>query len=451
VGVDPNLAEGLPITDLPLKALDGKANKIDEKFEIPNGDFEKWNNDKILEVNFVDEPGKVSFRDDKIFHSGAASARFECENTGEYGHARMMRELNLKPGRLYRVSAWFRVENIDGSVLMQIYDGDDQVASVAPKKTKGSPEWTRVSTTFRAPESGKTRLYLGGWGTFAGKFWIDDIEVEPLGLINPLRRPGTPFVVTDKTGKITYEEGKDWALPNGYRPYPWRADAEEQSLRIPAGSRIKDGDTILVDFYYPPLVGAPQIGTCMSEPALYELFEESAATVAKVLKPKKWFLSMDEIRCAGTCEACRERGISLAAILADCISRQREIIKNATPDADVYIWSDMLDPNHNAHDNYYVCEGDYTGVWDLIPKDLIISCWYYEIRDKSMKFFSERGFKTQGAAYYDADDLDGCVDWVETCNHTPGCAGIMYATWQDKYELLEDFGKLVSEKLNLPR
>ena len=30
----------------------------------------------------------------------------------------------------------------------------------------------------------------------------------------------------------------------------------------------------------------------------------------------------------------------------------------------VYVWSDMLDPKHNAHGNYYLVEGHYTGSWN---------------------------------------------------------------------------------------
>ena len=48
-----------------------------------------------------------------------------------------------------------------------------------------------------------------------------------------------------------------------------------------------------------------------------------------------------------------------------------------------------------------------------------------------------------GSAYYDADDLDGCRAWLETCRRTPGCAGIMYTSWRNKYRLLAPFGELV--------
>ncbi len=451
IGKDPNLAEGLPITDLPMVVRDGEAVFEAAEIEVNNGGIEEWNGNKVAGFNFNDEPGVISFRDDEIKHSGKSSIRYENMESNKHGHGRLMYEARLQPGRVYDVSVWMKLDGLQGDVMLQVYSEDGEQSAVGRPNVDRDPngaytcDWVNVRTIFQAPASGVSRVYAGAWGGKNGKMWIDDLKIEPLGLVNPLRRPGTPIVVKSVDGKTVYEEGKDWVLPE-FALRPWRPDSPSQKLRIPEGSKIVDGDKILVDFYYPPLVGAPQIGTCMSEPKLYELFEESAKAVKKLLDPKKWFLSMDEIRCAGTCQACRARGISLAAILGDCVTKQRDIVKSVCPDAEVYIWSDMLDPNHNAHDNYFVCHGDYTGVWDLIPKDLIISCWYYEKREESMKFFSERGFRTQAAAYYDTDDLVNCEDWFDVYKRTPGCTGIMYTTWRNKYDLMEDFGKLVSPK-----
>jgi len=33
----------------------------------------------------------------------------------------------------------------------------------------------------------------------------------------------------------------------------------------------------------------------------------------------------------------------------------------------------MLDPNHNAHGNYYLVEGDFTGSWRHVLKDLVMA------------------------------------------------------------------------------
>jgi len=446
-----NLAEGLPIRKLPLVVRDGRASFAPSSDEFFRCDMEKWQGNKLADSSCTqDRVGTSSFCDREIFHGGAASLRFEKMEKHPHGQGRAMWELSLAPERLYRASIWMKVDDFVGRPLIQAYSvSGDQIGAKGLNGKAGADgkiafDWQKAEMLFRAPKDGKVRVYAGVWGGRSGKIWLDDLVVEPAGLIHPLQRPGAPITVTSADGATQYDRGKDWDLPE-FQLEPWKTDAPSLSLVVPEGSRIADGESLLVSYYYPQisLAGALQIGTCMSEPEVYEYFEKSAAAVVKLLNPQKWFLSMDEIRCANTCEACHARGLSLAELLADCIAKQRAIIKKVRPDAEIYIWSDMLDPNHNARDNYYFCEGDYTGVWDLIPKDLIVSCWWYEIREKSMEFFSSRGFRTQGAAYYDADNLDGCADWLELCKRTPGCVGIMYTTWQRKYELLEGFGKLV--------
>jgi hypothetical protein len=106
----------------------------------------------------------------------------------------------------------------------------------------------------------------------------------------------------------------------------------------------------------------------------------------------------------------------------------------------------MLDPNHNAHGNYYLVDGNFTNSWNHVPKDLIICCWYFKMREPSMKFFSDLGFETLAGAYYDGDTMDNIEGWIKTVNETPKCRGIMYTTWQNKYKLLPDFGDAVTKE-----
>jgi len=103
----------------------------------------------------------------------------------------------------------------------------------------------------------------------------------------------------------------------------------------------------------------------------------------------------------------------------------------------------MLDPNHNAHGDYYLVEGDFTGSWRHVPKDLTIVCWYYEKRVESLGFFSSHGFRTLAGAYYDGDTLDNPRGWLDVLNKTPKAEGIMYTTWRNKYDLLAPFGDLL--------
>jgi len=104
----------------------------------------------------------------------------------------------------------------------------------------------------------------------------------------------------------------------------------------------------------------------------------------------------------------------------------------------------MLDPNHNAHGDYYLVDGDFAGSWKHVPKDMVIVCWYYDKRAASLEHFSKLGFRTLAGACYDADDLTNPKGWLEALDRTPQAVGIMYTTWQNKYGLLAAFGDLVS-------
>jgi len=116
------------------------------------------------------------------------------------------------------------------------------------------------------------------------------------------------------------------------------------------------------------------------------------------------------------------------------------------PDLQVYIWSDMLDPNHNAHGDYYLVDGDFTGSWNHVPKDLVIAVWGGAPRPKSVQFFAEQGFPMLIACYYDAPNLEDVKGWLKAVQGVPKVQGFMYTPWTKKYDLLEEFGKLVSGK-----
>ena len=103
----------------------------------------------------------------------------------------------------------------------------------------------------------------------------------------------------------------------------------------------------------------------------------------------------------------------------------------------------MLDPNHNAHGNYYLVSGDYTGSWKYVPKDLVIAVWGGDPREKSLRFFANEGFSTLVACYYDADDLGSVKGWLDLAKNVPKVRGFMYTPWERKYQLLGDFGELL--------
>jgi hypothetical protein len=70
---NPNLAEGMPVRDCVFQVQDGQAMVAESQNLLPFGDFENFSQpDRPDGWGFVDAPGKVSFEDRDVRHSGAA-------------------------------------------------------------------------------------------------------------------------------------------------------------------------------------------------------------------------------------------------------------------------------------------------------------------------------------------------------------------------------------------
>jgi hypothetical protein len=389
----------------------------------------------------------LSFADTQVFHGGAASLRFEDvgrEGNG-HGHGRVMQEVTVAPHRQYRVRVWLKTEDLQptSSLNIQVYAGDRAIAGRRPSM-KPTQDWTECGLQFNSLDATQVRLYLGMWGGKTGKLWVDDLSLNEIGPINILQRPGTPVTVTLADTGEACEAGKDYEPPVDEKLLNSDLTREAPAMKIPPGSKLKDGSRLRVSYYHAVVIGDGQVSICMSEPEVYDIWETQSRLLHEHLAPTKFLLSMDEIRAGGSCAACKARHMTMGEILGDCITKQMALLRKYNPGCEVLCWSDMLDPNHNAHGNYYMVDGDFTGSWDHVPKDLILACWYYDKRDQSLPFFSERGFRTFGAAYYDADDLTNPQGWLESLNRTPNALGIMYTTWRNKYDLLAAFGDLVS-------
>jgi hypothetical protein len=445
---DRNLAAGLPVQDALFVAGGGEAHLVpDPPVEMKNGGFEEYRNDVFAGFRFNDKPGRVSFADNEVFKGGRASIRFENFGHYRHGHGRLMQEVRVQRYRCYELSFWVKTQDLEPGTSLRLLVLNGRERNLAPWELRvpSTSDWQEVSMGFNSLDNDDVMIYAGVWEGESGKFWIDEMKMREVGLLNILRRPGTPLIVkSEKTGFV-YEEGRDFSYVKD-SDLTFRFDHDPPVIKLTKESRIEEGERLRVSYYHGTTVNRWQVSVCISEPKLYDIWQEQAKLINEYLAPTKYFLSMDEVREGGTCRACEERGLTMAEMLGDCITKACKIIHGVNPDAEIFAWSDMLDPNHNAHDNYYLAEGDFTGSWKYVPKDLGIACWYYTKREKSLKFFSSLGFKTLAGAYYDGESLTTSKRWLESLDRTPGACGIMYTTWEDKYKLLAPFGDLVSQR-----
>lgn len=438
---DRHLAEGLPVRDALFEVRGNEAHHVpDPPVAIVNGGFEEFEGNRMRAFGFHDEPGVVSFPDTQVFHGGRASLRFENFRAQAAGNARVMQEVRVKPYRCYRMSVWVKTENLQPSANLRLLVlAGDRDLSPRSFNVPATSDWRKLVLTFNSLQNERVLVYVGLWGGQSGKFWVDDWTLEEVGPINVLRRSGTPVTVKSEDGRVAYEEGRDYAELTDPNFTFWNVDRPPPTLKLLPGSRIRDGQKVRVSWYHPTVIYEWQVTVCMGEPALYEIYEHEAKMLWERLKFRKVILNMDEVRLGGTCKACE--GKDMAKLLGECVTRQIQILRKLNPRAQVYVWSDMFDPHHNAHANYYLVQGDFTGSWKHIPKNTMIAVWGGAPRANSLKHFAENGFRMLIACYYDATNMDDVRGWQSAAKQTKGITGYMYTTWERKYDLLGAFAE----------
>jgi len=367
---------------------------------------------------------------------------------------RLVQNVGVRPWRSYRVTVWVRGEGLAPQAELLLYatvGKRSMVPLTVPLRDVG--DWQPMSMVFNSMMYEQVKISIGlrnaaaRWsdspGDAEGGIWIDNASMSEVGMLGVLRRSGTPVAVVDEASGTVYEEGVDYEPIPDAHTHRFDASNDELPLRLTRGSRISDGDVLRLSYYHPVQIHRGQMPICMSEPESYDIWRKAIELMHEHLGNQKYSLSMDEVRAGGSCEACKERGMSMGEIFGDCVTRQFELIKEVNPDALVYCWSDMMDPNHNCHADYYSAEGDFAKAWQHVPKDMIITCWWHAMRDKSLPWFEMHGFRTFAAAYYDGDDLENIKEWLASIREMPNHRGIMYTTWMNKYDLLEGYGELV--------
>jgi len=445
---DRNLAEGVPVTNALFTVQGGEARLTpDPPVTVPNGDFGAVRlGDEFADLGYQENPGAITFVDRDTVHAGEASLR--CQDIPEHsagGKARVAWTIPVRPRAQYRVSLWVKTDALQPSSAFSVQAHGDQgiLDSVNPVR-EATTDWTRVVFAFNSRQNTRLSLWAGAWGAQGGRFWLDDVRIEELGLRRVIRREGAPLVVTREDGDLTCEEGRDFEPIRDPRLADVTGDGDDPPIRLAPDSRIREGERLRVSFYHTAVISwKSQVPLCMSNPELYALWRKQAHLLREVLAARSYFLDMDEIRAGGTCAACRARGVGMDEILGGCITKQAEILRETTPGANVYIWSDMLDPEHNAHAGFYLVDGDLRDAWRHVPQDLVIACWG---RHEALTFFAERGFATAAGICCDGGNVEHMQAWLAALARTPRARGAVYVTWANDYALLPQLGQALAPR-----
>ena len=443
---DPNLAEGLPVRDVPFVVKSGKIVLDGAGKNLIPGDFESAKSDTFSGWGYQDEPGQGTYVDSEMKHGGKASLRIQ-NAPGVEGNRRVSKSIKVRPWSQFHASVWIRTENFDsaGETRMFAMSPTGRVLSHSNLGVQRNQEWTQHHVVFNSLESSEIRFYLGAWGCRGGKLWMDDAVLVEEPFVNLVRRPGCPLTVQDDSRHVTYVEGRDFVELRdsklGNSPWPGEFDVyhEPPSLTLAPGSTIKDGQKLLVSYSHAVTIYDGQVPCSLTEPKVFEIVEDQVRRVHKLFNPKIYFLSHDEIRVANWSDPERASGKTAGEQLAENVRRCAEIIRKVSPEARLCIWSDMFDPHHNAVKDFYLVNGDLAGSWKGLPKDTIVINWNSGKPSPSLKHFAGLGHSQVLAGYYDAPP--GRIrNWLDVGKEVPqSIGGAMYTTWRGNFADLEAF------------
>ena len=442
---DPNLAEGFPVVDAPFVVKGGKLVPVSDGGAVVNGDFEEAKG--VAPAGWYPEelPPYATLVDD-VAHDGKKSLRFADVPKG--ATAWITQKVATKPVRAWRLSVWIRTENLvnpDGVVLTAM---GRRPATLSHQylEVKRTQDWTEHHVAFNTLENGDVRVTLDVAGG-GGKLWVDNLRMEPLGFVNVLRRDACPVKLASSDGKTVYVEGRDVApvvdpkLGREKWSGTFAAWHTPPEIAIPAGSRLKEGDRVLAGYFHPMITLGSQLTVSLTDPKVYAIIDDQITRTNDLFHPKFFFMGYDEIRTGGWTPDYADQTCGEA--LAKSVKKSYDIIKKHAPEAEVLVWNDMFDPNHNAQSKkpYYLVKGGWAGSWEGLPKDVIVMDWLSGTAQKSFDFFNGRGNARQMmAGYYDGDPDKSAKTWVDAAKASKAkIIGIMYTTWAANYKDLEAF------------
>ncbi len=412
LAIDPNLAEGLPVKDALFVVKDGEAHLL------------------------PDPP--VSLNEKPDWHDDAFELRDGvATTTGHRGNARLCWKLRVSPYRCYHVSVKVRTQDYTGRFEIKPIVGRSRILAFTHLGVKGTQDWTEHHIVFSSLDAEQISIYMGTWGDATGQLQLRDWKIEEAGPVNVLRRPGTPFVIEGYQEGVDYEPVFDPKL--GVIPWPGDFSVWHDPPRI--RTRLPDGARLRASWYFPMVIHDDQVCACPSEQKTRELLADEARRIIEAWQPRGVMMSHDEVRVLNWDESCLKRKLTPGQILAENVAYCASLL----PGHELYVWNDMFDPFHNAVEQFYLVNGDLAGSWEGLEKRITIVNWHFGNRDRSLKFFADRGHRQVIAGYYDGP-VEKIREWIRSARRVNGITGIMYTTWERNYDDMERFAEIVREE-----
>src|ERR1019366_812348 len=132
---------------------------------------------------------------------------------------------------------------------------------------------------------------------------------------------------------------------------------------------------------------------CRVAPKIFEDWRQEVKQADQLFHPAAFLMSHDELRVMNQCALCQSKHLPPGELLAWNVKQAAQIIRDLRPDAGIWVWNDMFDPQHNAVDNFYAVNGSLKDSWKGLDKDVGIVNWNGGLMGKNCQFFADLGLK----------------------------------------------------------
>ena len=270
-----------------------------------------------------------------------------------------------------------------------------------------------------------------------------------------------PVIVTDESGEIVYEEDVNYKItfgkienpfydqviygegePKGFPLRLGESTDPPTMIRRTKSSRIKDGQKVKVSFSYigPDPWSTYKFRYCRSDPRLHtdgpnNYIWRWCIQPITYLDAKIFNLEMDEIRVFGWDKRCLDSGKSRSQIFADDIKYYYDTIRKNASDAQIFMWSDMIDPNHNA--TLYRTKEVIDFLIEYGMDDIIMVPWNHTCAENSIGFLAKKGFSVMASSQECEGNISVAPSWAkllrDSFENTDKLYGLMHAPWEYDY------------------
>jgi hypothetical protein len=305
--------------------------------------------------------------------------------------------------------------------------------------------WKRFHLVFNSLEGGSARIRIGVYRRSPGKVSVDNVRLEPAGLLNVLRREDLPVIVRRPDGS-TLSEGRDLEevhdpmLAEITRGRPLSLGHAPPSIRLRSRNAARTGDLLYVSYFHPVVFERYRVTLSLCAPGVDRLLRDQARWMKVLFGAKRSMVDLSEIRLVGYEPSCGS--LPGGELVRTALLRAAKALEEEGSRA--VVWSDMLDPLAHAKSPYYLVRGGAAGSWQDLPAGMTVVNWNSVARGESLRFFSELGHP-QIVSVNETDPRAVQEEAIRLGRETPGVEGFMYTTWRSDYARLCSFAGMTRD------